>query len=133
MNEPVSLDPAGHVKLSVSDFNKGKEFYSVLFEFLGFRQVADDGGSAAWITHEGFGVWISQAKLIRPTYTFSAPGLHHLCFKAKSKEEVDAVYAFLKKKTHIFDAPAAYPEYSSDYYAVFFADPDGIKLEVAYY
>jgi catechol 2,3-dioxygenase-like lactoylglutathione lyase family enzyme len=133
MNEPLALDPAGHVKLAVKDFKKSKEFYSLLFKQLEFQQVADHETSAAWVTREGFGVWISQAKRTQPAYVFSAPGLHHICFKAKSKEEVDAVYNNLKTKTHIFDAPAAYLEYSPIYYAVFFADPDGIKLEVAHY
>ena len=37
------------------------------------------------------------------------------------------------KKIFVFDEPKAYPEYTPKYYAVFFADPDGIKIEIAYY
>lgn len=33
----------------------------------------------------------------------------------------------------VFDAPAAYPQYTPNYYAVFFVDPDGMKLEYGYY
>jgi len=39
----------------------------------------------------------------------------------------------MKKGTFIFDTPQKYPNYTDKYYAVYFADPDGIKLEVAYY
>src|SRR3989338_2241614 len=133
MNEPVSFDPAGHVKLSVSDFKRSEKFYANLLKELYGKQVTDGTTSAGWVTREGFGIWISQAKLQQPAYVFSAPGLHHLCFKASSCEEVDRVYELIKSKTKIFDAPQNYPEYSPYYYAVFFADPDGIKLEVAYY
>ncbi|MBI1961204.1 MAG: VOC family protein, partial [Parcubacteria group bacterium] len=39
----------------------------------------------------------------------------------------------VKNNIQVFDAPAAYPQYTADYYAVFFADPDGVKLEYAFY
>ena len=128
-----SKDPLGHIKLTVSDFNKSKTFYSELFEKLNFPHVSDKKKSSGWVTLEGFGIWISQSKFLEPKHKFSAPGFHHLCFKAKSEKEVDKIYEFLKDKTKIFDAPQKYPKYTENYYAVFFSDPDGLKLEVAYY
>lgn len=64
-----------------------------------------------------------------------AHGLHHFCFKAQYREQVDDLYTqyLLKNKIHIFDKPAHYGVYTPNYYAVFFVDPDGIKLEFAYY
>lgn len=58
-----------------------------------------------------------------------------MCVKAKSPADVDRLHRELLVANHIkvFDAPAAYPEYTADYYAVFFADPDGVKLEYAFY
>ena len=54
-------------------------------------------------------------------------GFHHYAFELKSRKDVDALQAFLEKeKVRIVD-PA--DEYYEDYYAVFFLDPDGIKLE----
>ncbi|MCX6803258.1 MAG: VOC family protein [Candidatus Diapherotrites archaeon] len=129
----VSKDPLGHVKLSVSDFEKSKEFYKQLFKKLGFEQVSYSERSVGWITKEGFGIWIASAKTLTPNYKFAAPGLHHLCFKAISEEEVNEVYEMIKGKTIVFDPPQRYSDYTDKYYAVFFADPDGMKLEVAYY
>lgn len=61
-----------------------------------------------------------------------APSLHHLALRAKSRADVDALYRKLKKfGADIVDAPAEYPDYGKGYYAVFFADPDDIKLECA--
>ena len=60
-----------------------------------------------------------------------APGLHHLAFNAESREDVDGLYSFLREMgADILDPPRVY--YEPDYYAVFFADPDGIKLEFAH-
>ena len=132
--EDTSVDPAGHIKISVSDIKKSKVFYDTLFETLGYEKVDDHPDAAGWATREGLGVWIEEAEKKKPAYVFGAPGLHHICFKAQSREEVDDAYQFLlKKNVYIFDPPEAYPNYTKKYYAVFFADPDGIKLELAYY
>jgi len=133
MNNDSSKDHLGHIKLAVSDFKISRTFYSKLFNNLGFTQISDKKRSAGWATLDGFGIWIAQANILEPKYKFSAPGLHHLCIKARSKEEVDRIYEMIKDETHIFDPPQKYPKYTPEYYAVFFSDPDGIKLEVAYY
>lgn len=133
MKEEAAKDPAGHLKISVSDFEKSKSFYSNLFAQLDFQQIADKEKSAGWVTTEGFGIWIAQAEFTIPQHMFKAPGFHHLCLKANSEKEVDAIYQGIKNKTRIFAPPAKHPKYTEKYYAFTFADPDGMKLEVAYY
>ena len=50
------------------------------------------------------------------------------------RRDVDALYDFLKaNKVRVVDAPAAYPSYGEGYYAVYFLDPDGLKLEAMYF
>ena len=127
-------DPLGHIKLAAGEFARSAEFYRELLGRLGDKQISDKKKRAGWATPDGFGIWVAQAEVVDHPYQFSAPGLHHLCLKAESSEQVDEVHQMLTQKgTHIFDPPQSYPEYTEDYYAVFFADPDGIKLEVAYY
>lgn len=129
-----SKDPLGHVKLAVSDFGKSFDFYKVLFDHLGLDQVSDKTASAGWVTSEGFGIWIAQAEVDLAPLEHGAPGLHHLCLKAESTEQVDELYdQLLGVESRIFSPPQAYPQYTDSYYAVFFSDPDGMKLEVAYY
>jgi catechol 2,3-dioxygenase-like lactoylglutathione lyase family enzyme len=61
-----------------------------------------------------------------------APGLHHLAFHADSRADVDRFYRLLQEmQATILDEPAEY-DYTPGYYAVFFADPDGLKLEVVH-
>jgi glyoxylase I family protein len=59
------------------------------------------------------------------------PGFHHLALRARSRDDVDRLHAFLVREgITVLDPPAAYPKYGPGYYAVFFADPDGMKLEL---
>ena len=58
------------------------------------------------------------------------PGLHHLCFRVAARADVDAIVAALRDVGVEVTVPALYPEYAPDYYATFFTDPDGIRLEV---
>jgi len=127
-------DPAGHIKLSVANFATSAVFYTGLFEHLGYNQISSKARSAAWVSSVGFGIWVAQAEIIDYPYKHSAPGLHHLCLKVESPQKVDEIHEFLlNQNAHIFNPPTPYPQYTDTYYAIFFADPDGIKLEVAYY
>jgi catechol 2,3-dioxygenase-like lactoylglutathione lyase family enzyme len=53
--------------------------------------------------------------------------LHHYAFELRSRRDVDRLEAFLRSIGARIVDPAA--EYYEDYYAVFFLDPDGLKLE----
>ena len=61
-----------------------------------------------------------------------APGLHHFAFAVESSEEVDAVHERADAAgVEILHAPQLWPRYHPEYYATFFLDPDGFRLEVA--
>jgi len=57
------------------------------------------------------------------------PGLHHLCFQVADRAAVDEVCATLRGWGIAATEPQVYPEYNDDYYATFFPDPDGLRLE----
>jgi catechol 2,3-dioxygenase-like lactoylglutathione lyase family enzyme len=134
MSSNIPYDPCGHTKLAVSDYKKSYSFYKDLFGELGYKQVSNKDDHAGWASPDGYAVLIAQAKITNCQYQFDTPGLHHLCLKAKSVGLVDQIYQSLViKGVYIFDAPQKYPNYTDKYYAIYFADPDGIKLEVAYY
>jgi glyoxylase I family protein len=61
-----------------------------------------------------------------------ALGLHHLAFDAPSRDVVDAVAAWLRDQGAPIDGGPGERDYSPGYYAVFFLDPDGLKLEVVH-
>ena len=122
VSKVVGID---HISIRVSDYQKSKAFYSKLFEFLGFEISDEYPGTIGW-TNGKTRYWIAGAEG-RKKYKIGDVGLHHYAFQLRSRRDVDALQAYLEKeKARIVD-PA--DEYYDDYYAVFFLDPDGIKLE----
>jgi catechol 2,3-dioxygenase-like lactoylglutathione lyase family enzyme len=73
--------------------------------------------------------WIAAAdeEGMRHKYRKGDIGFHHYAFRLRSRKDVDALQAFLEKQGASIVDPAG--EYYDDYYAVFFLDPDGMKLE----
>jgi catechol-2,3-dioxygenase len=61
-----------------------------------------------------------------------AIGLHHLAFDAPSRGAVDAVAGWLMEVGAPIEGGPGERGYSPGYYAVFFFDPDGLKLEVVH-
>jgi glyoxylase I family protein len=126
-----------HIDLTVSDPVKSRPLYEL---FLGHCGFTLKNAGATWA---GFGlgdkrypaITLLKAKGRGATKKHDrySPGLHHLALRASSREDVNALFAKLKKAgADILDPPAEYPEYGKGYYAVFFADRDGIKLEYVY-
>jgi catechol 2,3-dioxygenase-like lactoylglutathione lyase family enzyme len=118
-----------HLSIRVSDYEKSKRFYSRLFAFLGF-ELSDEYEDAIGWTNGRTRFWISPADATgrKRKYRIGDVGFHHYAFQLRNRKDVDALQKFLAEDLHatIVD-PAA--EYYDDYYAVFFLDPDGMKLE----
>ncbi len=126
MARVVGID---HLSIRVSDYQASKEFYGRLLGFLGFKIEAEYPETTGWTNgHTLF--WIAQAdaKVGRQKHHIGDVGFHHYAFRLRSRQDVDELQAFLRDelKATIVD-PAG--EYYDDYYAVFFLDPDGLKLE----
>jgi len=114
-----------HISIRVSDYEKSKAFYAKLFSFLGF-ELSDDYGTTIGWTNGRTRYWIAPAEG-RKTHRIGDVGFHHYAFELRNRKDVDALQAFLEKERVRIVDPAA--EYYDDYYAVFFLDPDGLKLE----
>jgi catechol 2,3-dioxygenase-like lactoylglutathione lyase family enzyme len=114
-----------HISIRVKDYEKSKAFYQRLFDFLGF-EISDEYPSTIGWTNGRTRYWIAPAEG-RKSYRIGDVGLHHYAFELRSRKDVDALQAFLEKEGVRIVDPA--DEYYEDYYAVFFLDPDGIKLE----
>jgi catechol 2,3-dioxygenase-like lactoylglutathione lyase family enzyme len=117
-----------HISIRVSDYGKSKAFYSKLFEFLGFGISDEYPGTIGW-TNGKTRYWIVQADENgrKHKHRIGDVGLHHYAFELRSRKDVDALQDYLKGKKITIVDPA--DEYYDDYYAVFFLDPDGLKLE----
>lgn len=117
-----------HISLRVSDFQKSKAFYDPLMKFLGFKVLDTYPDQMGW-TNGKTRLWIGQADAQgkKHKHRIGDVGFHHYAFELESRKDVDALQAFVKKLGAKIVDPA--DEYYDDYYAVFFLDPDGLKLE----
>ena len=114
-----------HISIRVSDYEKSKAFYGRLFAFLGF-EISDEYPSTIGWTNGKTRYWIAPAEG-RKTHRIGDVGLHHYALELRNRKDVDALQAFLEEQGVRIVDPAG--EYYDDYYAVFFLDPDGLKLE----
>lgn len=114
-----------HISIRVSNFEKSKAFYGGLFTFLGF-EISDEYPSTIGWTNGKTRYWIAPAEG-RKKHRIGDVGIHHYAFQLRSRRDVDALQGYLEGQGARIVDPA--DEYYEDYYAVFFLDPDGLKLE----
>jgi glyoxylase I family protein len=128
-----------HLDLNVSDLARSAPFYDRVLGHMGFTLVTDAASGEEgfdWIAPREaghFSIGVVRARNPDKAHDRYAPGLHHLALLAQSREDVDRLYGLLLKiDAEILDPPAEYPQYGLGYYAVFFLDPDGLKLEYVF-
>lgn len=125
-----------HVQLNVAHPQRSFPFYRALLEYFEYRTLAATGGVMG-MTNGTTDFWIIATldDHRRPAFHRKRTGLNHLAFGAVSRADVDAFHReFLVARgiASLYGPPREYPEYTAGYYAVFFEDPDRLKLEVAH-
>lgn len=121
-----------HPSINVTDVN----FYEDLLTYLGFNKVAgfrngigmSDGTVSVW-------VFKVAKRFSKNSFHRKNVGLNHLAFRVDSSADVDLFYTDYILKNNIpvlYGGPKEYPQYEPGYYAVYFEDPDRLKLEVMY-
>ena len=109
----------------------------LFFPWLLPYKITDESPEHIGVSNGGTDFWIIETEEAHKENKFHRKntGINHLAFRLNSKEEVDKfVNEFLKLREipTLYDTPRVFPEYGGEYYAVFFEDPDRIKLEVMY-
>ena len=132
-----------HINITVKDIKVAEPFYDKFLPILGYDINRKSNGE---VPEHDFTV----VEYVHPLFTFAInspreefkedtihrrkPGaLHHLAFKAESRDEVDRLYSEIKEiGAKIVDEPKLYPQHGPHYYALFFKDLEGIKYEIVY-
>ena len=127
----MNITGIDHIYLAVTDFARSEKFYDRVMEVLGFKKSDEwlHGEAHAHYLRPTFQITLRPARSETPHDSYAA-GLHHLCLQAETKADVDAAYAALTGLGIVASKPELYPEYNPEYYATFFEDPDGIRLEI---
>jgi len=129
----VEINGVAHVMLTVRSIERSRPFYVALLEHLGLKRVVDDSEYLYYVGgRTAIGLRPARAEHRDTRFDQGQPGLHHVCLRARSREDVDSVHALLQQLgAHVVHAPEE-AGWVPGYYSVLFEDPDGIRLEVNY-
>jgi catechol 2,3-dioxygenase-like lactoylglutathione lyase family enzyme len=127
----MEINGIAHIFITAGDFDASRAFYSKLLPFLGLKVVADAPGIYYCVGgRTGFGIEAPPQTSRGKRFVQGDVGLHHICFRARERGDVDEAHRFLVEiGAHIVHAPQA-DNYAPGYYSVLFEDPDGTRLEI---
>jgi catechol 2,3-dioxygenase-like lactoylglutathione lyase family enzyme len=118
-----------HLDICVSDLERSGEFWGWFLKELGYREFAKSATGWSWTNGEST-VFLLQAEpgYLDPPYHRKRVGMNHLAFAVSEVRQVDALASRLRERS----VPVLYggPRSGRTTYAVFFEDPDRIKIEV---
>jgi catechol 2,3-dioxygenase-like lactoylglutathione lyase family enzyme len=126
----MEINGIAHVFVTVGDFARSRAFYSQLLPYLGLVPVMDGEGFYYCVGgRTAFGLRPAGPEHRGERFEQQRVGLHHICFRARTREDVDLLYVRLVEwGAHIVHAPEE-GGWAPGYYSVLFEDPDGIRLE----
>jgi catechol 2,3-dioxygenase-like lactoylglutathione lyase family enzyme len=129
----IEVNGMAHVIISVSEWPRCRVFYEQLLPFLGLSQTFAGDEMIYYVgARTALGVCKCAPEFEGQRFQQNSIGLHHLCFRARSTADVDAVHAEVQRLGgHIVHAPEL-GEWAPGYYSVLFEDPIGTRLEVNY-
>jgi len=129
---PVEIIGIDHVYVAVRDLGVSREFYDRVMRVLGYRSIQTTiaGDPHVHYYNRQFGFSLRPARPATPSHDPYAPGLHHVCFRVVDEAAVERAAAELRAVGITTTEPCIYGEYAPDSYAIFFTDPDGIRLGI---
>lgn len=123
-----------HIYITVSDIARAEAFYDRVMPLLGFRKnsfaIGGDPHIQYFNRHFGYVIRPARSATAHDSY---APGLHHLCVRVDSADDVIKAATALRAAGIDASEAKRFEEYAPDYWATFFSDPDGIRLEITNY
>ena len=127
----MEVNGVAHTFITAGDFEASVAFYRQLLPFLGLKEVADSPDTYYCVGgRTGFGIRRPDPANVGARFEQYRVGLHHHCWRAREREDIDELHAFLVSiGTKIVHGPQD-DAFAPGYYSVLFEDPDGIRLEV---
>ena len=127
----MEINGIAHVILTVSNFETAIPFYEKLLAFLGMKRVFKGEEFLYYLgARTGLGISKSDERYRQERFVQRRVGLHHLCFRARERSDVDSLHGFLQELGAEIIHPPEEGTWAPGYYSVLFEDPDGIRLEM---
>ncbi|WP_148629843.1 VOC family protein [Bacillus sp. E214] len=121
-----------HIEINVSDLNKSIDFWGWLLAELGYELYQEWDSGQSFRIGDTYIVFVqTEDKYMDIPYHRCGTGLNHLAFHAESRQQVDDLTKKLKEKDILILYQDQHPfAGGKNHYAVFFEDPDRIKVEL---
>jgi catechol 2,3-dioxygenase-like lactoylglutathione lyase family enzyme len=127
----MEVNGVAHTFVTVGDFDRSRAFYGELLPFLGLRPVMDIPGTYYCVGgRTGFAIREAPPEHRGERFDQGRVGLHHICFRARSREDVDEAYRFVEQLGAAIVHGPQDAIWAPGYYSILFEDPDGIRLEM---
>lgn len=119
----------------MSDLERSGRFYGEFLARLCYKEVLREKDIVGW-RYRGTAIFLlkCETKYLKAGFHRKRVGLNHVAFRVTSRHFVDGFYKYLQDRqaTILYGGPKQWVEYMGGYYAVYFEDPDRIKLEIIY-
>ena len=129
----VEVNGIAHIQMTVNNIEKCQPFWEKLCHFLEMKTLIKNE-TTLYCIGSRTGILIREAPEDKKSVHFDqdTSGLHHFCFRARAKEDVDQIYDFIMAElgdTNIIHGPEDGSHFAPGYYSILFEDPDGIRVE----
>ena len=129
----MEINGIAHIILTVCDLTVSAPFYRAFLTKLGLTLVVDRDDYLYYVGgRTGVGIRPADPEHANARFVQQRCGLHHVCFRARSRGDVDSVHQFVTETALTVVHPPREEGWVPGYYSVLFEDPDGIRLEVNY-
>ena len=131
----IEVNGIAHIQMTVNNIEACMPFWEKLCHFLEMKTLVKND-TTLYCIGSMTGILIREAPADKKSVSFDqdTAGLHHFCFRARSRDDVDAIHAFIEAEldAKMIHGPEDGGHFAPGYYSILFEDPDGIRVEFNY-
>lgn len=129
----MKVNGIAHIQLTVNDFKRSVPFYEKLLDFLEMELIYKTDDTLYYVgSRTGIAITKADEKHKNDQFIQRRVGLHHFCFRAYERNDIDKIYEFLNEIEAKIVRPPEEGSWAEGYYSILFEDPDGIRIEVCF-
>jgi catechol 2,3-dioxygenase-like lactoylglutathione lyase family enzyme len=128
----MELNGIAHIQLTANDAARSLPFWEKLCHFFEMKTLIKNE-TMVYCIGSRTGVLVREAPAENKGARFDQDrvGLHHFCFRARERAQVDEAHRFVAEELRAkIVHPPREDGFAPGYYSVLFEDPDGIRVEV---
>lgn len=127
----IEVNGIAHIVLTVNRFKECADFYSKILAYMGLKEVFRGKDNLYYVGGKtAIAISRSHKDYEHEKFVQGKIGLHHICFRAKNRKDIDDIHAYLKSIDALIIQPPQEGPWAPGYYSILFECPDGIRLEL---